>query len=445
MAATSWKRDANCTEARARVTRTTPSSSGWRSPSRTAGWNSPSSSKKSTPPFAKDTSPGRMLAVPPPTIATSDAVWCGARSGGRRTSPPAEGQAGGRVDHGGLQRQVPAEGGEEAGQALSQHRLARARWPEQEEVVTTCGGGLDGEAGHDLAPHVSQIRQRDVGRDLRRRRGRRPGRDRGRAPRPARTGSGPNGPPAARRAPPWLHTPAARPAWDASSRGDERHDPRYPAHRTVEPELAEEGQPRARRRPAPPPRPPARRRRWRGRARHRSCAHRMARRLTVMRVIGQGSPLDSGGGGRGRCASRQASSGRPTTLNVGRPLATWTLTETGRPSAPSNVADGTMASISASLTVGRHAPSHDVEGGLGGGAGKPEGTVAGGCDTVRRTGSVASSRAARPDRDLTITEPKCPIRDRERRSERGTWSATTSRGGRRAHPRPALVEVPGRD
>jgi hypothetical protein len=32
-------------------------------------------------------------------------------------------------------------------------------------------------------------------------------------------------------------------------------------------------------------------------------------------------------------------------------LATWTSTETGRPSAPSNVADGTMASMSASLQL----------------------------------------------------------------------------------------------
>ena len=48
------------------------------------------------PPLAKETLPGRMLAVPPPTIATNDAVWCGARSGGReirlvgRARPAAE-------------------------------------------------------------------------------------------------------------------------------------------------------------------------------------------------------------------------------------------------------------------------------------------------------------------------------------------------------------------
>ena len=107
----SWRRRAGsepgtAPSARARVTRTTPSSSGWRSPSSTAGWNSPSSSRNSTPPLASETSPGRMLAVPPPTMATSDAVWCGARSGGRRTSPPRQRHAGRRVDHGGLQRHV---------------------------------------------------------------------------------------------------------------------------------------------------------------------------------------------------------------------------------------------------------------------------------------------------------------------------------------------------
>src|SRR5205823_5055974 len=42
--------------------------------------------------------------------------------------------------------------------------------------------------------------------------------------------------------------------------------------------------------------------------------------------------------------SRQAVSGRPTTLNAGSPLETWTSTATGRPSTPSSVAEGTMAS-----------------------------------------------------------------------------------------------------
>ena len=262
--------------------------------------------------------------------------------------PVRERQAGRRVDHRGLQRQVPAEGGEQAGQALGQHRLARARWPEQEEVVATGGRGLDGEAGHDLAPHVGQVRQRRFGP-----RRPAPAREaatarRGRAPRRARTGSGPTGPPAGRRAPPRLRTPAARPAWTrrarrraARSPGTLRTEPSSPSSpRKASPCTASAGTASAATRtptamarssPAPLLRTPD------------------GARLTVMRVIGQGSPLDSSAARTRSRASRQASSGRPTTLNAGRPLATWTSTETGRPSAPSNVADGTMASIAASL------------------------------------------------------------------------------------------------
>ena len=127
MAATSWKRAGNCTDARARVTRTTPSSNGWRSPSSTAGWNSPSSSKNRTPPLASETSPGRMLAVPPPTMATSDAVWCGARSGGRETRPPGSGRPAAEwimVVSSATSRSNP---GRRRGQPLRQHGLPRTR------------------------------------------------------------------------------------------------------------------------------------------------------------------------------------------------------------------------------------------------------------------------------------------------------------------------------
>ena len=40
------------------------------------------------PPCANEISPGLSAALPPPTMAMSDAVWCGARHGGRRTKPP---------------------------------------------------------------------------------------------------------------------------------------------------------------------------------------------------------------------------------------------------------------------------------------------------------------------------------------------------------------------
>ena len=91
-----WPRPAgtgpgNVTVARARQTRTTPSSSGWRSASSTVGGNSPSSSRNSTPPWAQRDLPGRMAPVPPPMSATAEAVWCGARNGGRGTRPPPAG------------------------------------------------------------------------------------------------------------------------------------------------------------------------------------------------------------------------------------------------------------------------------------------------------------------------------------------------------------------
>lgn len=56
------------------------SSSGWRSTSSVVLLNSGSSSAKSTPLCASDISPGWGLS-PPPTSATSEMVWCGARNG----------------------------------------------------------------------------------------------------------------------------------------------------------------------------------------------------------------------------------------------------------------------------------------------------------------------------------------------------------------------------
>ena len=49
--------------------------------------NSPSSSRKSTPPLASEISPGRSVIDPPPTRATSEAVWCGERNGGPLRAP----------------------------------------------------------------------------------------------------------------------------------------------------------------------------------------------------------------------------------------------------------------------------------------------------------------------------------------------------------------------
>lgn len=56
------------------------SSWGWRITSSAARLNSGSSSRKSTPLWAREISPGRGL-VPPPTRATSEMLWWGARKG----------------------------------------------------------------------------------------------------------------------------------------------------------------------------------------------------------------------------------------------------------------------------------------------------------------------------------------------------------------------------
>jgi hypothetical protein len=52
-------------------------------------------------------------------------------------------------------------------------------------------------------------------------------------------------------------------------------------------------------------------------------------RLTVIRRLGHRSPVDSSAARTRSRDSRQASSGRPTIWNVGRPGPTWTSTTTG--------------------------------------------------------------------------------------------------------------------
>jgi len=59
-----------------------PDSSGSRNASSTAGANSGASSMNSTPRCASEADPGRTWAEPPPTIAATEAVWCGAWNGG---------------------------------------------------------------------------------------------------------------------------------------------------------------------------------------------------------------------------------------------------------------------------------------------------------------------------------------------------------------------------
>ena len=76
-----------------RATTTSPASSGWRSASSTSRANSGASSRNSTPRCASDAEPGRMMPLPPPTIAALVAVWWGARNGGSQSS----GTSGGSV------------------------------------------------------------------------------------------------------------------------------------------------------------------------------------------------------------------------------------------------------------------------------------------------------------------------------------------------------------
>src|SRR4029077_8435150 len=67
-------------------------------------------------------------------------------------------------------------------------------------------------------------------------------------------------------------------------------------------------------------------------------------RFTVTRRFGQATSLDNRAARTRSRASRHTASGKPTTLKPGRPWPTWTSTVTGRPRAPSSVADRIVAS-----------------------------------------------------------------------------------------------------
>ncbi len=82
MAHTSMNRLGRWTDPAARVMVTSPSSMGWRRASRASRENSGSSSRKRTPLWAREISPGRGMA-PPPARATAETVWWGLRKGRR--------------------------------------------------------------------------------------------------------------------------------------------------------------------------------------------------------------------------------------------------------------------------------------------------------------------------------------------------------------------------
>ena len=75
-----------------------------------------------------------------------------------------EREAGCGMDPGGLQRLVVVELGEETGEALGQHRLARAGRTDHQQVVTSGGSHLDRGASQRVAPHVGEVGRRGLGR-----------------------------------------------------------------------------------------------------------------------------------------------------------------------------------------------------------------------------------------------------------------------------------------
>ena len=121
----------------ARATSIRPSSSGWRRASRAEGAKAQTSSRKSTPWWARLTSPGRGRR-PPPTRPAAEIVWWGARKGRRMTSgQPGVEQSGDRVDAGDRDRLVEraaAAGAPAAGARASSCRrpggpIMSIEWP----------------------------------------------------------------------------------------------------------------------------------------------------------------------------------------------------------------------------------------------------------------------------------------------------------------------------
>ena len=68
------------------------------------------------------------------------------------------------------------------------------------------------------------------------------------------------------------------------------------------------------------------------------------RRVTNL-AHGQDKPLDKTAALTRSLASRTAASGRPTIVNPGKPLDTWTSTETEHPTAPLSIAEFTAANM----------------------------------------------------------------------------------------------------
>ncbi len=133
-----------------------------RSPAAGAGesraWalNSGSSSRNSTPLWASETSPG-LTRRPPPVRAAMLAEWCGARNGRARVSAPLAIRPAMECTIEVSSSSAARQRRQHARQALGQHRLARARRADVQQVVAAGGGDLQRPLGVLLALDVAQV------------------------------------------------------------------------------------------------------------------------------------------------------------------------------------------------------------------------------------------------------------------------------------------------
>ena len=82
--------------------------------------------------------------------------------------------------------------------------------------------------------------------------------------------------------------------------------------------------------------------------------------MTVTLRMGHGNPLERSAARTRSRDSRTAASGRPTMVNPGSPLDTWTSTETRRPTAPVRVAAAMEASMHKKGCVGLEIDTKDM-------------------------------------------------------------------------------------
>ena len=86
-------------------------------------------------------------------------MWCGARNGPLGGEPPVA-DAGRAVDLGDLERLLEARRRQDPRQPPRQHRLARARRADHQQVVAAGGGDLERALGVLLPAHVGQVGRR---------------------------------------------------------------------------------------------------------------------------------------------------------------------------------------------------------------------------------------------------------------------------------------------